>query len=79
MRSKYDPLLWITFKKSECPACAAAVLGLVDSGAAGILLHTGIGEAMDIVITSGEKILYSGSGCVIEGYKDTALMQARGG
>jgi hypothetical protein len=49
-----------------------------DSGAAEILLHTGIGEAMGIDIASGEKALYSGIGGVIEGYKHTLLMQVRG-
>jgi hypothetical protein len=51
---------------------------MIDSGAAEILLHTGIGEAMGIDITSGEKALYSGIGGVIEGYKHTLHMQVRG-
>ena len=68
-----DPLLWVTFK-SPTTGRTAAVLGMIDSGAAEILLHTGIGEAMGIDITSGEKVLFSGIGSVIEGYKHTLLM-----
>ena len=70
---EYDPLLWVTFK-SPTTGRGAAVLGMIDSGAAEILLHTGIGEAMGIDITSGEKVLFSGIGGVIEGYKHTLLM-----
>ena len=57
---------------------SAAVLGMIDSGAAEILLHSGIGEAMGIDIASGEKALYGGIGGVIEGYKHTLRMQVRG-
>jgi hypothetical protein len=42
---EHAPLLWVTFK-SPTSGCGAAVLGMIDSGAAEILLHTGIGEAM---------------------------------
>ena len=74
---EHDPLLWVTFR-SPITDRAAAVLGMIDSGAAEILLHTGIGEAMGIDITSGEKALYGGIGGVIEGYKHTVQMQVRG-
>jgi len=74
---EHDPLLWVTFK-SPTSGGTAAVLGMIDSGAAEILLHTGIGEAMGIDIASGEKALYGGIGGVIEGYKHTVLMQVRG-
>ena len=74
---EYDPLLWVSFK-SQTTGRGAAVLGMIDSGAAEILLHTGIGEAMGIDIPSGEKVIYSGIGGAIEGYKHTVLMQVRG-
>jgi hypothetical protein len=44
---EHDPLLWVTFS-SPTTGRGAAVLGMIDSGAAEILLHTGIGEAMGI-------------------------------
>jgi hypothetical protein len=72
-----DPLLWVSFM-SPTSGQSAAVLGMIDSGAAEILLHTGIGEAMGIDITSGEKVLFSGISGTIEGYKHTVLMQVRG-
>jgi hypothetical protein len=72
-----DPLVWVSFK-SPTTGRGAAVLGMIDSGAAEILLHTGIGEAMGLDIASGEKALYGGIGGVIEGYKHTLLMQVRG-
>jgi hypothetical protein len=74
---EHDPLLWVSFT-SPATGRGAAVLGMIDSGAAEILLHTGIGEAMGIDITSGKKALYGGIGGVIEGYKHTLLMQVRG-
>jgi hypothetical protein len=74
---EHDPLLWVSFM-SPTTGKSAAVLGMIDSGAAEILLHTGIGEAMGIDIASGEKALYSGIGGTIEGYKHTVHMQVRG-
>jgi hypothetical protein len=74
---EHDPLLWVSFTSPETGQ-SAAVLGMIDSGTAEILLHTGIGEAMGIDIASGEKALYGGIGGVIEGYKHTLRMQVRG-
>ena len=51
---------------------------MIDSGAAEILLHSDIGEAMGIDIASGEKVLFSGISGTIEGYKHSLLMQVRG-
>jgi hypothetical protein len=74
---EYDPLLWVSFT-SPTTERGAAVLGMIDSGAAEILLHTGIGEAMGIDITSGEKVRFSGISGTIEGYKHPVRMQVRG-
>ena len=70
----------------SCCACglakgagqSAAVLGMIDSGAAEILLHSGIGEAMGIDIASGEKPSMAASAGSSRGIKHTLRMQVRG-
>ena len=74
---EYDPRLWVTFRNPATDR-EVAVLGLVDSGAADILIHSDIGEAMGIEVASGDKALYGGIGGEIEGYKHTLVMRVRG-
>lgn len=74
---EFTPRLWVTLKNPKTDS-QVAVFGLVDSGAAEILIHSQIGEALGIDVASGQRALFAGIGGVIEGYRHKIQLQARG-
>jgi hypothetical protein len=74
----YTPRVPIIFtnpkNKAEMP-----IMSLIDSGSSDTILDPQVGEILGIDITSGEKIVYGGSGGNFIGYLHPLILRVAGG